>query len=340
MKRIVVLGPALIAAMAATSAVQAETVSVGLPSAHGFYGTPFYVAEALGYLDGLDIEYMVFAGGSDVARQVSNGSADIGFAQPTEILLNALGERSQTLPISYWYMAEPYSSNQIAVPTDSDIQSLADVRGRVIGISSLTASNVAQFRIVLERNGMNPDTDVIWRAVGLGAEHLMALSNGTIDVSATNNMRHASYEFAGVPLRVVSVDDTANQFGNGLFSHNDNLADEAKRAQYVTVAQAFHKATQYCVADPEACVQILYDRFPELMSSERDDAENMAFGVSQLDARLAVLALRDDQNGVPGYFPDSVWDASIDFLASVQEFPADIDASVIYTNDIALAAAQ
>src|SRR5690554_3745921 len=218
MKRIVVLGLALIAAMAATSAVQAETVSVGLPSAHGFYGTPFYVAEALGYLDGLDIEYMVFAGGSDVARQVSNGSADIGFAQPTEILLNALGERSETLPIRYWYMAEPYSSNQIAVPTDSDIQSLADVRGRVVGVSSLLASNVAQFRIELERNAKNPHTAVIWRAVGLGAEHLMPLTNPTIDLRATNSLRHTSYELPRVPLRVVPVDATANQFGNGLFS--------------------------------------------------------------------------------------------------------------------------
>lgn len=340
MKRTIALGSALVAAMATTTAAQADSLSVGLPSAHGFYGAPFYVAEAMGYLDGLEIEYMIFAGGSDVARQVANGSADIGFAQPTEILLNALAQSGQTLPISYWYMAEPYSSNQIAVPEDSDIQTLADVKGKVIGISSLTASNVAQFRIVLERAGMNPDTDVVWRAVGLGAEHLMALRNGTIDVSATNNMRHASYEFAGVPLRVVSVDDTANQFGNGLFSRNDSLADEAKRAQYVTVARGFNQATEYCLANAEACVQILYDRFPELMSGERDDAENMAFGVSQLDARLAVLAQREDQNGVPGYFPDSVWEASIDFLASVEEFPADLDASVIYTNDIALAAAE
>lgn len=342
MKIKTVVGLTMFATLSAAGVanVQAQSVSIGLPSAHGFYGVPLYVAEELGYFGDLSIEYMIFSGGSDVARQVANGSADIGFAQPTEILLNALAKDGATLPISYWYMAEPYSSNQIAVPVDSPIQSLADVSGKVIGISTLTASNVAQFRVVLQRAGMDPDVDVIWRTVGLGAEHLMALKTGTIDVSATNNMRHASYEYEGVPLRVVSLDDTANQFGNGLFSQNASLADADAAADYVTIAKGFAQATDYCVANATHCVEILYARFPELLSGERTDAENIDFGVSQLNARLSSLKLRDDQNGVPGFFPDSVWAATIDFLGSVEEMPDDLDPTKIYTNEIALAASN
>ena len=342
MKHDTVLGltlAAMIATAGATSA-QAQSVSIGLPSAHGFYGVPLYVAEKLGYFGDLSVEYMIFSGGSDVARQVANGSADIGFAQPTEILLNAMAKTGDTLPVSYWYMTEPYSSNQIAVPVDSPIQSLADIRGKVVGISTLTASNVAQFRIVLQRAGMDPDIDVIWRTVGLGAEHLMALKTGTIDISATNNMRHASYEFEGVPLRVISLDDTAAQFGNGFFSHNDTLQDDAAKANYAVIAKGFAQATDYCSANATHCVEILFEKFPELLSGERTDEENIAFGVSQLQARLSSLKLREDQNGVPGFFPESVWIAAIDFLGSVEEMPADLDTTTIYTNEIALAASN
>lgn len=322
------------------TAALAETTTIGLPSNHSFFGMHLYVAEEMGYFGDLDIEYMNFSGGSDVARQVANGSAEIGFAQPTEILITSLATAGETLPIQYWYMLEPRTMNQIAVPADSDIKSFDDIRGRVIGISTHTASNVAQFRTVLERHGLDPDVDVIWRAVGLGGEHLHALENGTIDVSATNNMRHAGYEFAGVALRVIPISDTEDQFGNGLFSQTATLADPAARARFVTVARGVAQATAYCNENPAACVEILYKRFPELQSGERTDEENLAFGLGQVAARNATAALRDEQNNVYGFFPQTVWDASVDFLSSTVEIPAGFDVSVLYTNDIATEAAK
>ncbi|WP_417599588.1 ABC transporter substrate-binding protein [Pararhodobacter oceanensis] len=335
------LSAALAAAIAmGGTAAQAETTTIGLPSNHSFFAMHLYVAEEMGYFGDLDIEYMIFNGGSDVARQIANGSAEIGYAQPTEILLTSLATTGETLPIRYWYMLEPHTMNQIAVPVDSDIQTLADISGRIIGISRHTASNVAQFRTVLERNGLDPDVDVVWRAVGLGGEHLMALETGTIDVSATNNMRHAGYEFAGVPLRVIPVPDTVDQFGNGLFSHNDVLADEAAQERLVKVARGVALATEYCGENPQACVELLYGRYPELQSAERDDAENLAFGLGQVQARNATAALRPEQNEIYGFFPQSVWDASVDFLSSTVDFPEGFDASVLYTNDIAVNAAE
>lgn len=332
----------LLGALAATTmlggaAAAAERVTIGLPDSHSFFGTHLYVAEELGYFGDLDVEYLVFKGGSEVAKQVANGSADIGFAQPTEILISSLAETGETLPVRYWYMLEARTMNQIAVPAASAIRSFEDLKGRVIGISSPTASNVMQFKVVLARHGLDPEADVVWRPVGLGAGHLQALIDGTIEVSATNNMRHAGYEFSGVELRVIPVEDTANLFGNGLFSHTDTIG--ARADAFATIAAGVAKATAHCVEAPAECVAILYKRFPELQSAERSDDENRKFGLGQVGARNATAALRDDQNGMHGYFPESVWAASVDFLSSTTEIPADLDVSILYTNDIVVKAA-
>lgn len=318
--------------MLSAGAAAAEVVSIGLPASHSFFGTHLYVAEELGYFGDLDIEYMIFKGGSEVAKQVANGSADIGFAQPTEILISSLAAAGETLPVKYWYMLETRSANEIAVPVASDIQTIQDIKGRAVGISSPTASNVAQFRVILARHGIDPDKDVVWREVGLGAGHVQALLDGTIDVSATNNMRHAAYQFEGVDLRVIPMEDTADQFGNGLFSSLKTI--ETRPDTLAVIASGVAKATAYCAEMPAECVKILYKKFPELQSADRSDEDNLKFGLGQVAARNETAALREDQKGVYGYFPESVWKASVDFLSLTTEIPTDLDVSVLYTNDI------
>jgi len=329
---------AMLAMSMAASVIAGESVAdslkFALPANHSFFATHIYVAEELGYFDDIDIEYLIFKGGSEVAKQVANGSAEVGFAQPTEILIGNLAETGQTLPIKYWYMLETQSMNQIAVPTDSDIQSLDDIKGRAIGISRATASNVRQFKTVLARQGLNPETDVVWRPVGLGAGHIQALNEGTIDVSATNNMRHAGYIFSGIDLRVIPTKDTENLFGNGLISSTETLSDEASLAKLATIASGVAKATAHCTEQPADCVNIMFNKFPELQSGERTDEQNLAFGLGQVGARNATAALRSDQNGTYGLFPESVWTASVDFMSSTVEIPADLDVSILYTNDI------
>lgn len=320
-----------------TGAAAAESVSIGLPANHSFFGTHLYVAEEMGYFGDIEVEYLIFKGGSEVAKQVANGSADIGFAQPTEILITSLAKNGETLPIKYWYMLETKTMNQIAVPAASNIQSLDDIKGRVVGVSTLTASNVAQFKVVLARHGLDPEVDVVWRPVGLGAQHVQALKDGTIDVSATNNMRHAGYMFDGVELRVIPIEDTADQFGNGLFSHADTI--ESRSSVLAAIAAGVAKSTAYCAEMPAECVKIMYARFPELQSADRTDEQNAQFGVGQVEARNATAALREDQNAMYGYFPQSVWDASVDLLSSTITIPTDLDVSVLYTNDIVAKAA-
>jgi NitT/TauT family transport system substrate-binding protein len=296
------------------------------------------VAEAKGFLDDVSFNYEIYKGGPEVLKQVANGSADIGFAQPTDVMITNLATGGEPLPVKYWYMLETHGSNQIAVPEDSDIQSVADIKGKAIGISSPTASNVVQFRHVLELYGIDPDNDVVWRPVGLGAGHMLALRDGTVQISATNNMRHASYIQNGLPLRVIPVPELDGHFGNALFSSNEMLASEDGRAALVKIAKGMAEATQFCEANAEECVQLVFERFPEVMSTEFTDEQNMAFGLGQAEARNATAALREDQEGHYGYFPESVWTSSVDFLVKTGTIPGALPVDELYTNEIVEAA--
>lgn len=330
----------MLAGLMLTTAVSAQAVelTVGLPSAHNFYGMHLYVAEAKGLIGDVTLSYEIYKGGSEVLKQVANGSADIGFAQPTDVMITRLATGGEALPINYWYLLETRTTNQIAVPVDSDIQSIADLAGKAIGISSPTASNVVQFRHVLELYGINPDTDVVWRPVGLGAGHMLALRDGTVQVSATNNMRHASYIQNGLPLRIIPVPETEDHFGNALFSSHSVLESEEGKAALVAVAKGVAQASQFCEAEPEECVKVVFEMFPEVMSSEYTDEQNLAYGLSQVSARNASAALREDQNGQYGFFPESVWTSSVDFLVKTGAIPAAIPATDLYTNEIVEAA--
>lgn len=328
-----------LALLGTTSGNAAETLTVGLPSGHGFFGMHLYVAEEKGFLEGLSLDYQIFKGGSEVLKQVANGSVDIGFAQPTEIMIQNAA-KGVSLPIKYWYMLEARSANQIAVLRDSDIQTLADIKGKAVGISSPTASNVVQFRAVLEQAGIDPENDIVWRPVGLGPAHIQALINGDIAVSATNNMRHATFELAGADIRIIPTEATQDFFGNGLFSNTSMIDNADSAGKLATVASAVAKATQFCVEQAQECVNIMYKRFPELQSGELDDAGNMTLGLSQVNARNVTAELRPEQNGVYGYFPDLVWNASVDFLVKAENLSTKPDVSAFYTNEIVEQAAK
>jgi ABC-type nitrate/sulfonate/bicarbonate transport system substrate-binding protein len=116
------------------------------------------------------------------------------------------------------------------------------------------------------------------------------------------------------------------------------LASEDGRAALVKIAKGMAEATQFCEANAEECVQLVFERFPEVMSTEFTDEQNMAFGLGQAEARNATAALREDQEGHYGYFPESVWTSSVDFLVKTGTIPGALPVDELYTNEIVEAA--
>lgn len=64
-----------------------------------------------------------------------------------------------------------------------EIRSVADIKGKRIGISSLGSAGDLLFGYVLRKYGIDSNRDVLWLAVGNTGERLQALLRGTVDAA-------------------------------------------------------------------------------------------------------------------------------------------------------------
>ena len=70
---------------------------------------------------------------------------------------------------SFWLIAKP------------DIKSMADLRGKIIGITAIGSSTDTLARFLLSKNGLTPDRDVALLGSGTTSNILTALKGGSID---------------------------------------------------------------------------------------------------------------------------------------------------------------
>src|SRR5665213_1677435 len=112
----------------------ATTLTVGKAAPNADPIIPVDVGDQLGIFKkhGLDVKIVDFLGGSKMAQAMAAGSIDIGDGAGTEMALVAKGV--PMIAICESTSTFPFLS--IAVPFDSPIKSLKELKGKKIGISS------------------------------------------------------------------------------------------------------------------------------------------------------------------------------------------------------------
>jgi ABC-type nitrate/sulfonate/bicarbonate transport system substrate-binding protein len=112
----------------------AQTLTVGKADATASHILPVNVAEQLGLFKkhGLDVKISDFTGGSKLIQAMAAGSIDIGVGAGPLMALEAKGAPIRAICDS----APPILFIGIAVPWESPIHAVADLKGKKIGISS------------------------------------------------------------------------------------------------------------------------------------------------------------------------------------------------------------
>lgn len=111
-----------------------EPLSVGKADANSTAFLPVHVGEKLGVFTkhGVEIKVSDFTGGSKMSQAMTAGSVDIGLGAGTEMALVAKGAPM----LAVCDIMSPISIIGIAVPWDSALHALGDLKGKKIGISS------------------------------------------------------------------------------------------------------------------------------------------------------------------------------------------------------------
>ncbi|WP_341904768.1 ABC transporter substrate-binding protein [Polaromonas sp. YR568] len=179
-------GITLAAATLAVPALRAQAkpektkVALAVGGKAGFYYLPLTIAEQLGYFkaEGLDVEISDFAGGSRALQAVVGGSADV-CSGAYEHTIN-LQSKNQMFQAFVLQGRAPQIAFGVSTKSMPNYKTLADLKGKKIGVSAPGSSTNMMANLVLSRAGLKA-ADVSFIGVGTSAGALTAMRSGQID---------------------------------------------------------------------------------------------------------------------------------------------------------------
>lgn len=180
-RQIITAAAAAAATMSVPCAFAAnKSVKIAVGGKALYYYLPISIAERLGYFkdEGLDVEIIDFQGGSRSLQAVVGGSADIvsGAFEHT-ISMQTRGQSMKAFVLQGRAPQVVFAVNKKTMP---NFKSLADLRGKKIGVTAPGSSSQAIANFVLGTQGIKPN-EVAYIGVGASSAAVAAIRSGQID---------------------------------------------------------------------------------------------------------------------------------------------------------------
>jgi NitT/TauT family transport system substrate-binding protein len=315
--------------LAAASAQAQTTVKVGfcaktITSA----AAPFAIATKMGWYKNIKVQLVPIAGSTDCVKLVATG--DVPYSLPSvEPLAPA---RVQGVKGKIFYTAYQGNIYGIAVPKDSAIQSLKDLKGKKIGVASMSSGGVPVARGLLAMSGLDPETDAQIVVVGEAAQAAALLRSGQVAALSLYDTQYALVDSAGVQVRMLDSGPVARFPSNGFFALEETIGKQ--RAQALELVRGYAMGTVFALANPEAAVKIVFEVYPQTVPSGKSEEEGLKSEVKTLLARAAHWKL--EAGGVKRWGESSVkdFDAYEDFLLKWKVIKQKVPATDLVTNDL------
>ena len=189
------------------------------------------------------------------------------------------------------------NSYRIVVPADSPIHSVADLKGKAIGTQSLGAAAYLYGRAVVSAAGLDPNRDVRWLPIGVGAQATSALQNGAaVAYAGYDNPDAIIGTLMGQTLRELPSPLNALPAMAGIVVTRDTLKKYPKIV--AGLCRSLYTSFLFAKANPEQTVLNHWRTYPDQRPSNKPQAEALKDALSVLDARLAIST----QSGPDGFY--------------------------------------
>ena len=202
-RTLILAGAAALAAPAARAqAVEKPKLTIAVGGKNLLYYLPLTIAESLGYFkaEGLEPTIVDFAGGSQALRAVVGGSTDV-VSGAFEHTLN-MQAKGQKLRAFVLQGRAPQIVLGVNPKTMPGFKSVADLKGKKIGVTAPGSSTNVMANFVLAKAGIKP-TDVSIIGVGTANGAVAAMRAGQIDAISNLDPVITLLQRAG-ELRIVS----------------------------------------------------------------------------------------------------------------------------------------
>jgi len=177
------LAAAAMPTLALAQGLEKTKVTIAVGGKNLFYYLPLTIAEQLGYFkaEGLDVSIVDFAGGSRALQAVVGGSADVVSGAFEHTI--AMQLKGQPMRAFVLQGAAPQIVLGVNPKTMPHFKSVADLKGKKIGVTAPGSSTNIMANFVLAKAGLKP-SDVSFVGVGAGNGAVAAMRAGQIDAMA------------------------------------------------------------------------------------------------------------------------------------------------------------
>jgi NitT/TauT family transport system substrate-binding protein len=170
----------LFPAFVSAQALEKKQVTIAVGGKNLLYYLPLTIAEQKGFFkdEGLDVEIVDFAGGARALQAVVGGSADVvSGAFEHNINMQAKGQAMRAFVLQGRAPQIVLAVSNKSMPS---YKSVADLKGKKIGVTAPGSSTNIMANYVLAKNGLKP-ADVSFVGVGASQGAVAALRSGQID---------------------------------------------------------------------------------------------------------------------------------------------------------------
>ena len=314
-----IVAVSLIAACSAQPAPGDAVQKIRLPMGYipNIQYAPYYVAVSKGYFaqEGIELEFD-YKFETDGVKLVGAGELPFAVVSGEQVVL----ARAQGLPVKYiaqWYRQFPIA---VISPRSGNIKSLADLKGKKVGLPGLFGATYVGWRALLAANGMS-EKDFDQQAIGF--TQVAALQQGKVDaVVGYINNEPIVLANAGVPVDVIDVGKTVSMVANGLMTSEKTAKNNPVLVR--GMARAVLRGVQDTIANPDEAMQIT-TKFVEGLKAE-DPVQKKVL--------LATIELMRPAAGEKfGSSTDMAWETTQSTLITMGQVKSKLNAADFYSNE-------
>jgi NitT/TauT family transport system substrate-binding protein len=291
---------------------------------------PFAVAEKMGWFAerGIDVELVPLNGSTECVQKLATG--EVMFSDSTAEPLATI--RAHGVNGKVFYTILQRNIFGVAVPADSPIQGIADLKGKTVGVTSMASTGVLIARAVVAASGLDPDRDINLVVIGEAGQSAAMLRNRQVDALSQFAPQYALIEMAGIKLRRLDNSVIDRFPSNGLAALDKTLV--SRRNEAIALARGFAMGNLFSMTNPAAAIKIVYELYPDSRPPGRDEQATEAINLAVMRSTDFSTDIR--KIGIP-MWGESVLSDYRDYLAflhQLQVVKSDIPVDDFVTNDL------
>src|SRR4051794_17422799 len=220
-RRVAVVAAALVVSVASAHALDKVRVGKAVPNSFAFAGVDVGVEAKTFEQEGLELEISAFRGDAQLQQALTAGSIDFGFGSGPGMGFRAKGVPAAAVAAMYG----PPANLALLVPAHSPIRTIADLKGKRIGVT--TAGSLTDWLVrELSRQQGWGSNGIQVAPLGQMQARLAAMDRGELDGTVQEAANGYELEEAGKTRNLLLFGDIAKHFYTHVIFATNDMVDQ------------------------------------------------------------------------------------------------------------------